>query len=85
VASDGGHGAEMLIECADCDLPKLFATTTTMAQAEISYTLTFVPAAGGGGGQARNRATAAAAGCYGRWAGTGWMRVVRPTSATVRR
>jgi hypothetical protein len=37
-----GRTAEMLIECTGCDRPKLFATTT-MAQADISYTLTFEP------------------------------------------
>jgi polyketide cyclase/dehydrase/lipid transport protein len=38
-----GRTAEMLIECTGYDRPKLFATTTTMAQADISYTLRFEP------------------------------------------
>jgi Polyketide cyclase / dehydrase and lipid transport len=42
-----GHTAEMLIECTGYDRPRLLATTTTIQQAEISYTLTFEPAAGG--------------------------------------
>jgi hypothetical protein len=37
----------MLIECTGYDRPKLFATTTTMAQADISYTLRFEPAPAG--------------------------------------
>lgn len=42
-----GRTAEMLIECTAYDRPKLLATTTTMAQADISYTLTFEPAPAG--------------------------------------
>jgi Polyketide cyclase / dehydrase and lipid transport len=42
-----GRTAEMLIECTGYDRPKLFATTTTMAQADISYTLRFEPAPAG--------------------------------------
>ena len=42
-----GRTAEMLIECTGYDRPRLFATTTTMAQAAISYTLRFEPAATG--------------------------------------
>jgi len=42
-----GHTAEMLIECTGYDRPRLFASCTTMQQADISYTLTFEPAAGG--------------------------------------
>jgi hypothetical protein len=42
-----GREAEMLIECTGYDRPRLFATTTTMAQADISYTLRFEPAAAG--------------------------------------
>ena len=38
---------EMLIECTSYDRPTRFATTTTMQQADISYTLTFEPAASG--------------------------------------
>lgn len=41
-----GRTAEMLIECTGYDRPKLF-TTTAMAQADISYTLTFEPVAAG--------------------------------------
>jgi hypothetical protein len=37
----------MLIECTGYDRPKLFSTTTTMAQADISYTLRFEPAPAG--------------------------------------
>lgn len=41
-----GRTAKMLIECTGYERPKLFATTTTMAQANIRYTLRFesVPA-----------------------------------------
>jgi Polyketide cyclase / dehydrase and lipid transport len=42
-----GRTAEMLIECTGYDRPTLFATTTTMAQADISYLLRFEPAAAG--------------------------------------
>ena len=42
-----GRTAEMLIECTGYDRPRLFATTTTMAQADISYTLRFEPVAPG--------------------------------------
>jgi uncharacterized protein YndB with AHSA1/START domain len=38
-----GRTAEMLIECTGYDRPTLLASTTTMAQADISYTLTFEP------------------------------------------
>lgn len=42
-----GRTAEMLIECTGHDRPTLLASTTTMQQADISYTLTFEPAASG--------------------------------------
>jgi hypothetical protein len=42
-----GRTAEMVIECTGYDRPRLFATTTTMTQADISYTLRFEPAATG--------------------------------------
>jgi len=42
-----GHAAEMLIECTSYERPTLFATTTTMTQADISYTLRFEPAGRG--------------------------------------
>jgi hypothetical protein len=42
-----GRTAKMLIECTGYDRPKLFATTTTMAQADITYTLRFEPAPAG--------------------------------------
>jgi Polyketide cyclase / dehydrase and lipid transport len=42
-----GRTAEMLIECTSYDRPRLFASTTTMAQADISYMLTFEPTAAG--------------------------------------
>ena len=42
-----GRTAEMLIECTGYDRPALLATTTTMAQADISYTLRFEPVAAG--------------------------------------
>ena len=38
---------EMLTECTGYDRPRLFTTATSMAQADISYTLTFEPAAAG--------------------------------------
>jgi hypothetical protein len=40
-------GTQLLIECTRYDRPSLLASTTTMQQADISYTLTFKPAAGG--------------------------------------
>jgi hypothetical protein len=42
-----GRTAEMLIECTGYDRPRRLASTTTMSQAEISYTLTFEPAGTG--------------------------------------
>ena len=42
-----GRTAEMLIEYTGYDRPALLATTTTMQQADISYTLTFEPDATG--------------------------------------
>ena len=42
-----GRTAEMLIECTGYDRPTLLASTTTMRQADISYTLTFEPAGAG--------------------------------------
>ncbi len=45
--SSMGRTAEMLIECTGYDRPTLLASTTTMPQAEIRYTLTFAPAAAG--------------------------------------
>ena len=42
-----GRTVEMLIACTGYDRPTLFATTTTMAQADISYTLRFEPAPAG--------------------------------------
>jgi Polyketide cyclase / dehydrase and lipid transport len=42
-----GRTAGMLVECTGYERPKLFATTTTMAQADISYTLRFEPIATG--------------------------------------
>ncbi len=42
-----GHTAEMLIECTRYDRPRLLTSTTTIRQADISYTLTFEPATGG--------------------------------------
>jgi polyketide cyclase/dehydrase/lipid transport protein len=42
-----GRTAEMLIECTGYDRPRLFESTTTMRQANISYTLRFEPTATG--------------------------------------
>jgi hypothetical protein len=42
-----GRTAEMLVECTGYDRPALFATTTTMQQADISYMLRFEPSAAG--------------------------------------
>jgi hypothetical protein len=42
-----GRTAEMLIECTGYDRPALLATTTTMQQADISYTLRFERVAAG--------------------------------------
>jgi Polyketide cyclase / dehydrase and lipid transport len=47
VVAAGGRTAAMLIECTSYDRPRLLATTTSMRQADFSYTLTFEPAAGG--------------------------------------
>ena len=41
-----GRTAEMLVECTGYEWPKLFATTTTMGQADISYMLRFDPGRG---------------------------------------
>ena len=45
--ASGGRTAEMLIECTGYDRPRLLQSTTAMAQADISYTLTFEPAGAG--------------------------------------
>jgi hypothetical protein len=42
-----GRTAGMLIECTGYDRPRLLESITTMAQADISYTLTFEPAGAG--------------------------------------
>jgi Polyketide cyclase / dehydrase and lipid transport len=42
-----GRTTEMLIKCTGYDRLRLFVTTTTMTQADISYTLRFEPAAAG--------------------------------------
>jgi hypothetical protein len=42
-----GRTAEMLIECTGYDRPTLFASVTTMRQADISYALRFEAAAEG--------------------------------------
>jgi hypothetical protein len=42
-----GRTAQMLIECTGYDRPRMLASTTTMRQADISYTLTFEPAGAG--------------------------------------
>jgi hypothetical protein len=42
-----GRTAEMLIEYTGYDRPMLLASTTTMAQADFNYLLTFEPAAAG--------------------------------------
>jgi hypothetical protein len=42
-----GRTAELLIECTGHDRPRMLASTTTMRQADIRYTLTFEPAAEG--------------------------------------
>jgi hypothetical protein len=42
-----GRTAEMLIEYTGYDRPMLLASTTTMAQADISYLLTFEPTTAG--------------------------------------
>lgn len=43
----GGRVAEMLIETTAYDRPRLLASTTTMKQMDIEYTLTFDPVAEG--------------------------------------
>jgi len=42
-----GRTTEMLIECTGYARPRLLQSTTAMAQADISYTLTFEPADAG--------------------------------------
>jgi hypothetical protein len=42
-AASMGRTAEMLIEYTGYDRPRMLASTTTMQQAHISYTLTFEP------------------------------------------
>jgi Polyketide cyclase / dehydrase and lipid transport len=42
-----GRTAEMLIECTGYDRPALLTSTTTMPQADITYTLTYEPTAAG--------------------------------------
>jgi uncharacterized protein YndB with AHSA1/START domain len=42
-----GRTAEMLIEYTGYDRPRLLQSTSAMAQADISYTLTFEPAGAG--------------------------------------
>jgi hypothetical protein len=42
-----GRTAEVLIEFTDYDRPRLFASTTTMKQADIEYMLRFEPVAAG--------------------------------------
>lgn len=46
-AASMGRTAEMLIEYTGYDRPRLLESTTTMRQADISYTLRFEPAAAG--------------------------------------
>jgi hypothetical protein len=43
----GGRTAEMLIENTGYDRPRLLASTTTMKQMDIAYTLKFEPVADG--------------------------------------
>jgi len=68
-----GRTAEMLIECTGYDRPRLFTTRTTMAQADISYTLRFEPAPGGTrmawSGQVRPKGAARLTGPVIRWLG----------------
>lgn len=57
----------MLIECTGYDRPALFATTTTMQQADISYMLRFEPAAAGTRMRWSGRCTPRArSGCWAR-------------------
>lgn len=42
-----GRTAEMVIECTGYDRPRRLDSTTTMQQADVSYTLTFEPAGTG--------------------------------------
>ena len=43
----GGHIAEMLVETTGYDRPRLLASTTTVQQMDIAYTLKFEPVADG--------------------------------------
>ena len=62
-----GRTAEMLIECIGYDRPALLATTTTMQQADISYTLRFDPRRGHPGCAGRGRCgPGASSGCWAR-------------------
>ena len=44
VVASMGRTSEMVIECTGYDRPRRLDSTTTMQQADISYTLTFEPA-----------------------------------------
>jgi hypothetical protein len=63
----------MLIECTGYDRPRLFATTTTMAQADIRYTLRFEPMTAGTrmrwSGQVRSKGAFRLAGPLITWLG----------------
>jgi len=66
-AASTGRTAEMLIECTGYDRPTLYATTTTMAQADISYTLRFETAGAGTRMRGRGRSGPKAhSGCLAR-------------------
>ena len=45
--ASAGHPVEMVIEYTGYDRPRLLASTTTMKQADIEYTLRFEPAEAG--------------------------------------
>jgi hypothetical protein len=81
-----GRRAQMLIECTGYDRPALFATTTTKAQADISYTLRFEPVAAGTrtrwSGQVRPRGAFRLLGPLITWMG---IRQERRTWASLKR
>jgi hypothetical protein len=65
--ASAGHLLEMVIEYTGYDRPQLLASTTTMKQADIEYTLRFEPAE---------------AGTLMRWSGRGPSEGCAPASRT---
>ncbi|WP_020657474.1 SRPBCC family protein [Amycolatopsis benzoatilytica] len=81
-----GRTADLLIEYQDYDRPKTLASSTTMKQAEIDYTLTFEPAGTGTrmrwSGQVRPKGVIRLAGPLITWLG---VRQERRTWASLKK